>query len=909
VSNGQQCGERSRPLYSFSASLRRAFQRIGSFFRERQLDSELDEEMAAHIDMAIAENLRRGLPQQEARRQAMIRFGGAMQAKEHQRETRGLPGLDILIQDLSYALRTLRRDTAFTVIAVLILAIGIGANVVVFSVVNTILLRPLPLGDPARLVRLGPITGNKGGMSSATYSSNAYEMLAARTQTLQELTGYFAFSDRDNMRLDGRGAPMPVSGIMVAQNFFHTLGVKPLLGRLFTREEALKNGRPVTLLSYAFWKRQFGADSSIVGKAITLDNRPVTVVGVLPGSFDFGSIFEPGAKIDLFTPVVMEDISEYGNTLAFFGRLKPGVTAAQAQAEADSLFPVLPGSLKHPEWKPGYTAGVQPLKDYVSGKLRRSLFVLWSAVGLILLIVCVNLSNLLLARAATRRKEFALRYALGAGRARIIRQLLTESFVLSCTGALLGLGLAYATTSYLAHEGSVALPLLNNIRVDGVALGWTLFIAIAAAVLFGLIPAFKMSGGNLQESLKDTGQGVSEGRSHDRVRSVLVISEVALACILLVGAGLLLRSFLRVIDVDLGFDPSRAAALKVDSPVDFSSAHTKEQYLAAQAKQGAFFQEMLRRVQALPGIESVGISDNLPLDRNRSWGIDVKGVKYPDKFLQDTFVYIVTPGYLKSIGMRLVQGRDFTWADNGSSQGVVIINKTVARNLWPGQDPVGRIAEAGSGDKRVIGVIDDVQTDTVEGESGWQMYLPFTQEQPDGAQLVIRTKLPPDALAASVMSTVRDMNPAQPATEFRPLRQIVNHAVSPRRFFVLLVTFFAVLGVVLASLGIYGVISYSVTQQTKEIGIRMALGATAERVQFGVLARTLRLAVTGIALGTVASFAVSRLIASLLFGTAPSDPFTFAGMMLLLGLMALFAGYLPARRASRIEPMVALRGN
>jgi predicted permease len=380
---------------------------------------------------------------------------------------------------------------------------------------------------------------------------------------------------------------------------------------------------------------------------------------------------------------------------------------------------------------------------------------------------------------------------------------------------------------------------------------------------------------------------------------------------LLVGAGLLLRSFLHVLDVDLGFDPSRAAALKVDSPIDFSNIQTKEQYLAVNGKQAAFYQEMLRRVQVLPGIESAGISDNLPLDRNRSWGIQAKGVDYTHSkgLLQGTFVYIVSPGYLKSIGMRLAEGRDFSWADDGRSQGVVIINKTVARKLWPGQDPIGRIAEAGNGDKRVIGVIDDVQTDTVEGESGWQMYLPLMQEQPDGAQLVIRTKLPPDALASSVMSTLRELNPAQPATEFRPLQNLVNHAVSPRRFFVLLVTFFAVLGVSLAALGIYGVISYSVTQQTKEIGIRMALGATAERVQMGVLARTLRLAVTGIVLGTVASFAASKLIASLLYGTAPSDPITFAGMVLLLGLMALLAGYIPARRASRIEPMIALRSN
>jgi predicted permease len=866
--------------------------RLRAFFQKKPLDQDLEEEVASHLDFAIEENLARGMSHKEARRQATIQFGGVVQAQELQRESRGLPGLEVLLQDLRYTFRTLRRDTSFTVIAILILAIGIGANIAVFSVVNTILLRPLPFRDPAQLVRMGPITGNKGGMSSATYSADAYEIFAAQTKTFQEVTGYFGFSDRDNVRLTGHGLPLPASSIMVTGNFFHTLGVDPVLGRLFTQDEIGKNAHPAVLLSYAFWRRHFGGDRSLVGKAITLDNQPVTVVGVLPESFDFGAIFEPGAKIDLFTPVPMDQIREEGNTLALFGRLRSGVTVGQAQAEVNLLFPELPFNMKV-AWKPKYTADVQPLKEYVSGKIRRSLIVLWSAVGLILLIVCVNLSNLLLARAATRRKEFALRSALGAGRTRIIRQLLTESLVLSGTGAILGLALAYGTTYYLAHEGSVALPLLNSIRVDGTALGWTLMITIVTAILFGMIPAFKMSGKNLQEDLKDTGQGVSEGRRHDRVRSALVISEVALACVLLVGAGLLLRSFLRVLDVDLGFDPSRAAALKVD----YDDSHNAD-------KKVAIFREMQRRIEAIPGIESAAISDNLPLDRNRSWGLRAKGVEYHKGELQATFVYIVSPGYLKTIGMRIRSGRDFTWDDGPRDQKVVVVNRTVADKLWPGQDPIGRTAVVGDEDTHVIGVIDDVQTDTVEGESGWQMYLPLSQQGNDGAQLVVRTKLPPDVLASSVMSTLRSMNPAQPATEFRPLQNLVDHAVSPRRFFVFLVTFFAVLGVMLASLGIYGVISYSVTQQTKEIGIRMALGATAERVQLGVLTRTLRLALIGIVVGTMASLAASRLIASLLFGTRPG-----VGMVLLLGFMALLAGYLPARRASRIEPMLALRNN
>jgi predicted permease len=401
----------------------------------------------------------------------------------------------------------------------------------------------------------------------------------------------------------------------------------------------VKNASPVVLLSNAFWKREFHADRGIVGQAINLNGTPVTVIGVLPETFDFGSIFSPGAKVDAYTPVVMEDIRHWGNTLALVGRLKPGVTAGQAQSEADLIFPQLPGDKTRPQFPPGYTARVLGLKDYVSGKLRRSLIVLWCAVGMILLIVCVNLSNLLLARAAARSKEFALRSALGAARMRLIRQLLTESLVLSGAGAVLGLGLAFALTSWLAHQGSIALPLLSSVRMDATALAWTVAIALVTAVLFGLAPGLKMAHGELVGALKDSGHGASEGRGHERMRSVLVISEVALACVLLVGAGLLLRSFLRVLDVDLGFQPSRSAAIQVDYNDKGDNA-----------LRTVIWRNVIDRVRAIPGVEAAGISDNLPMSRNRSWGIWAKGRTYRKGELQDTFVYIVSPGYLRAMG-------------------------------------------------------------------------------------------------------------------------------------------------------------------------------------------------------------------------------------------------------------------
>jgi predicted permease len=877
--------------------LREAFKRVGTFFRKDQLDQELNEEMASHLQMAVEENMRRHMSAEEARRQALVRFGGVQQALERHRESRGLPWLDVLIQDLRFTFRTLRRDSGFTIVAVLILALGIGANIAVFSVVNTILLRPLPFRDPQQLVRI--VQKNpKAGESSRTYTADATQDFQQQNHSFQSVSGYFAFTGPDNFKLVGTGQPVPVTGILVAEGFFQTLGVEPSLGRSFRPEEFVKHSQPVALLSYPFWKRQLGGDRSIVGKAINLSDTSVMVIGVLPDTFDFGSVFSPGAKVDLFAPYIMDDFRDDGNDLALVGRLKQGVTLAEAQSEADQLFPQLYFEHKHPEYGKGYTGQLTGLKDYVSGKLRRSLIVLWCAVGLILLIVCVNLSNLLLARATARSKEFAMRRALGARRGRLVRQLLTESLILAAMGAVLGLGLAYFILSYLAHQGSIALPLLTMVRVDGTVLAWTLLIAVGSAVLFGPAPGLRMSGGNLQEVLKDS--GASGGRKHNRMRSTLVITEIALACVLLVGAGLLLRSFLRVLDIDLGFQPSRAAAISVDYDDGGNPA-----------KRAAIWQEIVRQSSMIPGVEAAGISDNLPMSRNRSWGIAAKGEEKRDDFgYLPVFVYIVSPGYLKAMGMRLMEGRDISWEDMSNNRSVVIINETVARKLWPGQDPIGRIALAGGTEPQVIGVIADVRESGAEDNAGAQMYLPATKQfGPEGANLVVRSKLPPTAMATSVMGTLRRINPGQPATEFKPIQGLVDRATSPRRFFVLLVGTFACLGLLLASLGIYGVVSYSVTRQTQEIGIRMALGATETRVQLDVIWETLRFALIGIALGMMASLAVARLIASLLFQTAPTDPLTFVGVVVLLGTVALLAGFLPARRASTIDPMVALRVN
>ena len=442
--------------------------------------------------------------------------------------------------------------------------------------------------------------------------------------------------------MKGQGQPQQLTGVWVEGNFFRVLGIQPALGRLFTPDETVKGGRPVVLLSHSFWQRQFASNPKIIGQAVTLNDVAVTVVGVLPASFDFGSAFHPGMNAEIFSPAINDQFRRWGHMLSILGVLKPGVTPAAAQNEMNAEFTPLIAT--HPEWLTDFAIDVSSLKEYVSGKLRRSLIVLWCAVGLIQLIVCVNLSNLLLARAAARSKEFAMRSALGAKRSRILRQLLTESLVLSIFGASLGLGLAWAVLAWLAHQGSLALPLLHMVRIDGASLAWTLMFAVATAILFGSAPALRMASGNLQEALKDSGHGSSAGRKHDTLRSALVVTEIALASVLLVGAGLLLRSFLRVLDVDLGFDPSRAAAVSVDYDDGGNPA-----------KRAAIWQQAVIARRKSPASKPQASLTTCPSSRNRGWGIVGQGPRPPkNEDFVPVFVYIVSPGYFKAMGMRLV---------------------------------------------------------------------------------------------------------------------------------------------------------------------------------------------------------------------------------------------------------------
>ena len=808
-----------------------------------------------------------------------------------------LPSFETVRQDLKYGLRGFRREPGLAIIAIVILALGIGANTAVFSIVNPLILRALPFPDADRLVWIA--NGGTTGLSGRTYRVDVFEALQRNTRSFQELSAYFAFFGFGSQTLTGRGEPERLMAVDVAPRFFEVLGVTPAQGRLFTAEEHQRGGPRAALLAHGLWQRRFGGDPGIVGSAVTINGEAVTVVGIMPDAFDFSSIFTPGTQVDMFVPAVLDVMRPWGNTLSVVGRLRPGVSLAEARAEFATMLPRL---RRENDRLGGFGAVLTDLKEQVSGRMRRSLFVLWAAVGFVLLIVCANLANLLLARASARSREFAVRIALGASRARIIRQLLTEGVILSTAGAALGIPLAYALTAWLTNSHTLSLPLLHYVRVDTTALAATGVIALVTGVIFAMVPALKVSARTPQAVLQEHSRGAVDSARHAWIRRGLVVSEVALAAVLLVGAGLLMRSFIQLLDVQLGFEPSHAVAARVEL-----------QGQVPRDQQVAVGRELVRRVSELPGVDAAGLTDALPLDRNRTWNIYVNGQSYPNNQTPLTFVYVVGPGYFRAMGIPLKAGRDFSDGDLPDVKGEapqprpVIINETVARVLYPGVDPIGRAARTGNAPLTIVGVVADVRQSSLDEAPVAQMYLAMAQGGGAGSDLIVRTSMPASSLVPMLRKTLADVDSRLMATDVRLIGDLVDRSVSPRRFMVSLLGGFSLLAVILASLGIYGVISYGVNQRLPEIGVRMALGATAGHVRRQVLGETVRLALAGILLGTAASFVMARVIDSLLFATSSTDPLTFGLMVLVLGTVAAVAGYLPARRASRIDPMQALR--
>lgn len=800
-----------------------------------------------------------------------------------------------LIQDARYAIRSVRKHPGFFATAVLIIGLGVGGSTAIFSVVNPMLLRALPFEQPDRLVWIA--NSGTGGLSLVTSRTSNLMDYRRLNHSFEQMSGYYAFFDYLGFNLSGDGEPERLVGVPVARDFLEILGVQPELGRNFVEEEVIYQATEAVILTHGFWQRRFGGEDSIVGQTVTINAAPSTIVGVLPASFDFATFFSPGSRIDFLTPFpINEESDRQGNTLVMVGRMGPGVDVAQAQAELDLINAQLQAD-DGARW--GLGAVVIGLQEKITGRFRRSMMLLAGAAGLVMLIVCANLSNLLLARAADRRKEIAVRGAMGASRIRLVRQMLTESLVLSTAGALLGIAVAFGITRVVANATAITVPLLQSMTIDGSALAFTVVLAALAGLSFGIVPALQASMGGEQVALTDSSRGSTVGKGGAWVGGALVVSEVALACVLLIGGGLLMRSFFAVLDVDLGFREQGAIAWRVDSAREFESGEERL----------AYFGNIVRSVAEVPGVESVGFSDTLPLGRNRSWVIAVQGVDYGDQCCPSALPRLVDLGYLQTMRIPLISGRYFEPTDTLESEPVIILNETAARTLFPeDSDPLNRILVVNQQEFLLAGVVADVRHSSLEEESSNEMYIPVTQ-QPwwwGAVELVVRSPLPPESLASGVREAIHAVDPNLPARDFQTLGQIVERSVSPRRFTLLLILAFSATALILASLGIYGVLSYTVGRQSQEIGIRMALGASTSQVQQQVLRRTLGLAGIGIVLGWGGALVLSRLIASLLFGTAPTDPATFVAVTILLVAVACLAGLLPARRAAKIDPMRVL---
>ncbi len=871
-------------------SLRMLARRMGNLFRGKAVDAELDAELASHLEMATEEHLAKGLSPEEARRRARLDLGGLQSAKELHREARGIPWLEAVGQDLRYAGRTLRRETGFALFAILILGLGIGASSTVFSVVHTLLVRPLPFADDGRLVWIA--NNNGEGLSSQTLQVGHVMDYRAANQSFSDIAGYMAFYGVGDRRLTGVGEPERLTQLQISQNFLPVLGVGAMMGRTFTEEECRWNAAPVVLLSHGFWTRRFAADPNIVGKKLSLDDAAVTVVGVLPDSFDLGQVFAPGTRFDVYAPFPLtQETNRWGNTTSAIGRLKPGVTVAAAQEEAKVIGDRLVKA--HPE-RNSMQMQLMPLRERVSGRVRPALLVLSCAVGVVMLIVCANLSNLLLARMTGRQKEFAVRAALGAGRGRLVRQLLTESLLLAGAGAVVGLVFAYAGTAALARLEDMNVPLLSTVRLDWRVALFTVLGAVATGVLFGMAPAWHVG-----DALMESTRGSSDNKKRSGLRNTLVVMEIAFACILMVGAGLLVRSFLALLDVNLGFDPVHTAAIRIDPA---------KEYTSSQEKANGYFNEALRLARDIPGVEAAALTDTLPLGRNRTWGAGARGQTYKRGEYPSAFVRISSDGYFDAMRIPMRAGRDFTAQDTEKSDPVIIINEAMAKRLWPGQDPLGQYTSFGRFDRRVVGVVGNVRHLALEKESGLEMYIPIRQTGDfPTVDLVLRTSLPPAQLTAAVRRALQPIDPNLASNAFRTVQGLVDRSVSQRKFVVTMLGGFAVFAVVLASLGIYAVVMYSVTRRTHEIGIRMALGEPATSVQGRIVKETLTLAGVGMLLGSIGAWGLARGLSGLLYGVTADDPVSFLAMLVLIGAVALVAGYLPARRASRIDPMIALR--
>jgi len=804
-------------------------------------------------------------------------------------------------QDLKYGVRMLAKSPGFTAVAVIALALGIGANTAIFSVVNAVLIRSLPFKDSDRLVMVWeknrPRNRDQNVISPANYldwrdQNSVFEQMSA------------VFDSRVN--LTGVDDPEEIPTQLVEAHFFDLLGVNASIGRTFVAEEGVEGREKVVVLSQSLWKRRFGGDPALIGKTIKLSGQDYTVVGIAPPDFQFSlkASSLTGKQAELWRPLVFSQRSRVraGRFMSAVARIRPGVTLAEAQAEMDGIAANL--EKQYVEFNTGWGVSLVPLRTQLVGAIRPALFVLLGAVAFVLLIACANVANLLLARAATRQREIAIRTALGAGRWRVIRQLLTEATVLAVLGGAFGLLLAMWGVDLLLALTPKDLLGLQGVGIDYRVLGFTFAVSVLTGVLFGLAPALEASRPNLNESLKEGGRGaVTGGRSH-RLRDLFVVVEIALALVLLIGSGLMIRSFVRLQSVDPGFDAKNLLTVKLLLP---ASKYGED----PQCK--AFFKQLTERVQALPGVRSVGTVSYLPIaGLGAATGFNIEGrPPLPPGQQLTGDVRVVDGGYFHTMGIPLLQGRTFDDRELTDESHVVVINETMARDYFPGEDPIGKRVTIDMKDEnvpsKIIGVVRDARYVGLDTAVRPMTYWPYPELVYSGMTLVVRTEGEPLALAEAVRREVLAIDNDQPIADVRTMEAWVSDSVSKARFSTMLLGIFAGVALLLAAVGIFGVMSYAVSERTHEIGLRMALGAQTSDVLALVVRQGMVLALIGVGIGLGAAFVLTRVLASLLYGVSATDPLTFAAIAVLLASVALLACYLPARRAAKVDPMVALR--
>jgi putative ABC transport system permease protein len=827
-----------------------------------------------------------------------------------------------LYQDFRYGLRIMLRKRGFTAIAVLTLALGIGANTAIFSIVNAVLLRQLPYPDASRLVMLWS-TMKAQGVPTSGSSMPDYREWRDQNHVFEGLAAFY-YGD---FNLSGAGQqPERVQGARVTANLFPVLGVNPALGRGFTAEEDEFGRHRVVLISYELWQRRYAGDAGVIGRAVNIGGVPHTVVGVMPKGMSF---FDNQPRVELWTPVSFapgDNMNTRNNYFVYLvGRLKQDVTVEQAQAEVSAIADRIQA-----ESKEKVLGGlIVPLREQLVGDVRPMLLVLLGAVGFVLLVACVNVANLLLARASMREKELAIRASLGASRARLIRQLAVESLPLGLLGGVAGLLLAAWGIDLLASLLPSSLPTHNPITVDARVLGFTLLISLLTALIFGLLPAFQVAKGDMQSALNEGGRSGTQSRRQGRLRGLLIASEMALALVLLVGAGLMAESFLRLRRVDAGFNARNVLTMRV--PLPASKYPPPETAEGPQPAGLNFYEQLLERVKALPGVESAGMSTVLPLGAGSGWGklFSIESHPAPTSLEQVPVVRfaLVSPDYLRTMQINLRRGRAFDEHDTDNSQQVAIISETTAQKFFPGEDPLGKVVWLGAPEnlvppealkpighfqrRTIVGVVADVKGSSLEGPSQAMVYAPFYQSRREGwsntFMLAVRSNTAPENLVAAIREQVYQLDQDQPIADVATMDERLSQSLSQPRFSALLLGLFAVVALLLAAVGIYGVMSYLVTQRTHEIGIRMALGASTRDILKLVVGHGMVLTLIGVGVGLCAALLLTRFLSSLLFGVSSFDPLTYAGVSLLLIGVALVACLIPARRATRVDPMVALR--